>query len=71
VVFDFVSGNEEVFVRVMGAYGMDEAKARKRYPHMCKHSVDDIVEFMIKGGLKPIGSKKIRETAALVVGLKD
>jgi ubiquinone/menaquinone biosynthesis C-methylase UbiE len=71
VVFDFVSGNEEAFVRVMGAHGMDEEKARKRYPHMCKHSVDDIVEFMIKAGLKPAGSKKIRETAALVVGLKD
>lgn len=71
VVFDFVSGNEETFVRVMGAHGMDEEKARKRYPHMCKHSVDDIVEFMTKAGLKPAGSKKIRETAALVVGLKD
>ncbi len=71
VVFDFVSGNEEAFVRVMGAHGMDEEKARKRYPHMCKHSVDDIVEFMTKAGLKPIGSKKIRETAALVVGLRD
>ena len=71
VVFDFVSGNEEAFVRVMGAHGMDEEKARKRYPHMCKHSVDDIVEFMTKAGLKPTGSKKIRETAALVVGLRD
>jgi len=71
VVFDFVSGNEEAFVRVMGAHGMDEEKARKRYPHMCKHSVDDIVEFMTRAGLKPTGSKKIRETAALIVGLKD
>ena len=71
VVFDFVSGNEEAFVRVMGAHGMDEEKARKRYPHMCKHSVDDIVEFMTDAELKPIGSKKIRGTAALVVGLKD
>jgi len=71
VVFDFVSGNEEAFVRVMGAHGMDEEKARKRYPHMCKHSVDDIGEFMTNAGLKPSGSKKIRGTAALVVGLKD
>ena len=71
VVFDFVSGNEEAFVRVMGAHGMDEEKARKRYPHMCKHSVDDLVEFMTEAGLKPTGSKKIRGTAALVVGLKD
>jgi ubiquinone/menaquinone biosynthesis C-methylase UbiE len=71
VVFDFVSGNEEAFVRVMGAHGMDEEKARKKYPHMCKHSVDDIVEFMTDAELKPIGSKKIRGTAALVVGLKD
>jgi len=71
VVFDFVSGDEEAFVREMGAHGMDEEKARKRYPHMCKHSVDDIVEFMTKAGLKPTGSKKIRGTAALVVGLKD
>ena len=71
VVFDFVSGDEEAFVRVMGAHGMNEEKARKRYPHMCKHSVDDIVGFMTKAGLKPIGSKKTRNTAALVVGLKD
>ena len=71
VVFDFVSGDEEAFVYVMGAHGMDEEKARKRYPHMCKHSVDDIVEFMTKAGLKPTGSKKIRGTAALVVGLRN
>jgi len=71
VVFDFVSGNEEAFVRVMGAHGMDEERALKRYPHMCKHSIDDVVEFMTKAGLKPTGSKKIRETAALVVGRKD
>jgi ubiquinone/menaquinone biosynthesis C-methylase UbiE len=71
VVFDFVSGDEEAFVRVMGAHGMDEEKARKRYPHMCKHSIDDIVEFMTEAGLKPTSSKKIRDTAALVVGLKD
>ena len=71
VVFDFVSGDEEAFMRVMGAHGMDEEKARKRYPHMCKHSVDDIVEFMTNAGLKPTGSKKIRGTAALIVGLKD
>ena len=71
VVFDFVSGNEEAFVRVMGAHGMDEEKARKRYPHMCKHSVDDIVEFMTKAGLKPTGSKRIRGIAALVVGLRN
>lgn len=71
VVFDFVSGDEEAFVRVMGAHGMDEEKARKRYPHMCKHSVDDVVEFMTNAGLKLAGSRKIRGTAALVVGLKD
>jgi ubiquinone/menaquinone biosynthesis C-methylase UbiE len=71
VVFDFVSGNEEAFVRVMGAHGTDEEKARKRYPHMCKHSIDDIVGFMTKAGLKPRGSKTLRGTAALVVGLKD
>ncbi len=71
VVFDFVSGDEEAFVRVMGAHGMDEEKARKRYPHMCKHSVDDIFEFMTEAGLEPTGSKKIRGTAALIVGLKD
>jgi len=71
VVFDFVSGNEEVFVRVMSAHGMDDERTRKRYPHMCKHSVDDIVKLMTKARLKPTGSKKIRGTAALVVGLKD
>ncbi|MFW9835568.1 MAG: class I SAM-dependent methyltransferase, partial [Candidatus Thorarchaeota archaeon] len=41
VVYDFVSGNEMQFVKAMSQQGMSEEHARKRYPHMCKHSADD------------------------------
>ncbi len=71
IIFDFVSGNEEEFVHQMLARGMTEERARTRYPHMCKHSVEDIEEKMRNSGFSSIRSEKLRETRAIIVGIKS
>jgi ubiquinone/menaquinone biosynthesis C-methylase UbiE len=70
VVYDFVSGNEEMFVKTMTEHGMDEERARKRYPHMCKHSADDIVKILEASGFSECRALVIGEIRAIVVGLK-
>ncbi len=70
VVYDFVSGNEEMFVKTMCEYGMSEEQARKRYPHMCKHSADDIVEILETSGFSDCRASTIGGIRAVVVGLK-
>ena len=70
VVYDFVSGNEEMFVKTMGENGMGEEQARKRYPHMCKHSADDIVKILETSGFSDCRALTIGEIRAVVVGLK-
>jgi ubiquinone/menaquinone biosynthesis C-methylase UbiE len=70
VVYDFVSGNEEMFVKTMSEHGMNEEQARKRYPHMCKHSADDIVEILETSGFSDCRALTIGEIRAVVVGLK-
>ena len=44
-IYDFVSGNPDGFVKVMTEHGWDEERARKRYPHLAKHSINDITEL--------------------------
>ncbi|MFX1579967.1 MAG: class I SAM-dependent methyltransferase [Promethearchaeota archaeon] len=70
VVYDFVSGNEERFVNAMSQQGMSEERARKRYPHMCKHSADDIVRILETSGFSECRALTIDEVRAVVVGLK-
>jgi ubiquinone/menaquinone biosynthesis C-methylase UbiE len=70
VVYDFVSGNEERFVKAMSQQGMSEERARKRYPHMCKHSADDIVGILKTSGFSECRAVTIDEARAVVVGLK-
>ena len=70
VVYDFVSGNEKMFVRTMSEHGMSEEQALKRYPHMCKHSADDIVEILETSGFIDCRALTIGEIRAVVVGLK-
>lgn len=70
-VYDYVSGNEEAFVRGMTALGMAEEKARLRYPHMCRNSIDDIINLLLDAGLRLIGHKIIDDFRAIVVGIKD
>jgi ubiquinone/menaquinone biosynthesis C-methylase UbiE len=70
VVYDFISGNEEMFVKRMSVQGMSEEEARKRYPHMCKHSADDIIAMLETSGFSDCRALIINETRALVVGLK-
>lgn len=70
VVYDFVSGNEEAFVTIMNQYGMSEEQARKRYPHMCKHSPNDIVEILSAAGFKDCHMIVMDEMRAIVAGLK-
>ncbi len=70
VVYDFVSGNEAMFVKTMGEHGMSEEQARKRYPHMCKHTADDIVKILETSGFSDCRALIIGEIRAVVVGLK-
>ena len=69
-VYDYVSGNEEKFVKAMVKNGMSEEHARKRYPHMCKHSAADIKEILETSGFSDCRSQTIDEFRAVVVGLK-
>jgi hypothetical protein len=70
-IFDYVSGNPELFVKKMVQSGMDETHARARYPHMCKHSVDDLAHFLSKAGFSDIAFEMTDAgTRAVVVGVK-
>jgi ubiquinone/menaquinone biosynthesis C-methylase UbiE len=68
-VYDFISGNKDAFIQAMVKRGMPSERAEARYPHMCRHSIDDIVLLFEGSGYdaKPI---KIDEFRALVVGTK-
>jgi ubiquinone/menaquinone biosynthesis C-methylase UbiE len=70
VIYDFISGNEEAFVRTMSEHGMSEERARKRYPHMCKHSANDIVEILQMSGFEECRMITIDEIRAVVAGIK-
>ena len=70
VVYDLVSGNEEKYVKTMSVIGMSEEHARKRYPHMCKHSADEIVEILETSGFSDCRALTIGEVRTVVVGLK-
>ncbi|MFW9805272.1 MAG: class I SAM-dependent methyltransferase [Candidatus Thorarchaeota archaeon] len=70
VVYDYISGNEEQFIKTMSLMGMSEEHARKRYPHMCKHSADDIVRILETSGFQDNQSRIINDTRMVVVGLK-
>ncbi|MHA2076870.1 MAG: class I SAM-dependent methyltransferase [Candidatus Thorarchaeota archaeon] len=70
VVYDFISGNEDMFVKTMGQYGMGEEHARKRYPHMCKHSANEIVEILQRSEFQDSKLIEIDEIRAVVVGHK-
>jgi len=69
IVFDFVSTDVELFVKTMKQVGWDEERARKRYPHMCKHSLDDIEKILESAGFTGISSKLL-DVRAIVVGIK-
>jgi ubiquinone/menaquinone biosynthesis C-methylase UbiE len=70
VVYDFISGNEEAFVKKMSEQGMSVERARKRYPHMCKHSANDLVEILQTCGFRDCGMMILDEMRAVVVGHK-
>jgi ubiquinone/menaquinone biosynthesis C-methylase UbiE len=69
-VYDYVSGNEKMFVKAMTERGMSEERARKRYPHMCKHSADDIIKILETSGFSECRALVIGEIRAVAVGLK-
>ncbi len=70
IVYDFVSGNEEQFVKAMIDFNMSEDEARKRYPHMCKHSAEDIVEILEASGFSNCRVLRVDGIRAVAVGLK-
>ncbi|MDH4213614.1 MAG: class I SAM-dependent methyltransferase [Candidatus Thorarchaeota archaeon] len=69
IVYDWISGNEEMFVRKMTEQGMSHEQARLRYPHMCKHSLDDIIGLMEAASLKDVKGIAVNDIRGLVVGL--
>lgn len=69
-VYDFISGNEAAFVKTMSDHGMSEEQARKRYPHMCKHSAIDIEKILQTSGFQNCRIIAIDEIRAVVVGIK-
>ncbi len=70
-IYDFVSGDEEAFVEGMIARGMDEKRARKKYPHMCKHSVDGIRGFFDDANYQFSQYEMVEDFVAIVIGLKS
>ncbi len=68
VVFDFVSGDRNAFVRGMMRRGMTKERALMRYPHVCKHSLDDLVSLFRTAGYQGVESVKLDEFRAIVVG---
>lgn len=70
VVYDFISGNEAAFVKTMSEHGMSQEQARKRYPHMCKHSAIDIEEILRTSGFQNCRMIAIDEIRAVGVGIK-
>ncbi len=71
VVFDFVAGDLNAFVRLMAERGMSEEHARARYPHMCRHSVADIESLMRSAGLSLVRHVMVGPTRAIIVGVKN
>ncbi|RLI62239.1 MAG: hypothetical protein DRO93_01930 [Candidatus Thorarchaeota archaeon] len=67
---DYVSGDEAAFVDAMTHSGMAEEQARKRYPHMCKRSVDDIMHLFEEAGLRRISARRLGNYRAVVIGVK-
>ncbi len=70
VVFDFISGKPEEFLRQMISFGMEEEHAKKIHPHMCKHSLGEIEDILSSAGFSSISSIVIGEIRAVVVGIK-
>lgn len=68
-VYDYVSKDEETFVRKMVEQGFSPERARLRFPHMCKHSLDDIRTLMEKAGLRNVQSVAVNDIRGLTVGL--
>jgi len=68
VVFDFISGDGDAFVRAMVKRGMTKKRALMRYPHVCKHSLDDLVGLFRNAGYQAVESVKIDGFRAIVVG---
>ncbi len=70
VVYDYVSGNRDAFIRIMSSGGMDPSRAAKRYPHMCKHSVDDIEGLLRSSGFQDVQSIVLDGIRVVAAGLK-
>ncbi len=69
-VYDFVSGNMQAFVDHMKKGGMNEVEARRRYPHMCRHSLSDLERMLVGAGFSGVESSVI-DIRAVIVGLKS
>ncbi len=70
-VYDFVSGNRDAFISIMTQKGMDSDRAEARYPHMCRHSIEDIGEIFEDADYDSVRAFRIDEIRAIVIGAKE
>ncbi len=70
MVFDYVSGDRDAFVRNMTASGMSEAEAQRRYIHMCRYSIDDIDKMLKDTGLTNTRYVRPDEFRVLICGTR-
>lgn len=70
VVYDYVSGDKEAFIRTMASQGMNPERAEVRYPHMCRHSVNEIKEMLASSGFIEAQSVVISGVRVVVAGFK-
>ncbi|MGY5874413.1 MAG: class I SAM-dependent methyltransferase [Candidatus Thorarchaeota archaeon] len=68
VVYDFVSGNKDAFIEIMTERGMPSDRAEARYPHMCRHSLEDIEGLFKEAGYASVESVQIDAIRAVVAG---
>ncbi|MFO7836081.1 MAG: class I SAM-dependent methyltransferase [Candidatus Thorarchaeota archaeon] len=70
-VYDYISGDEEAFVDWMMNQGWSEKRAHEKYPHMAKHSLDDLKHLLEDAGFTVSASRTINSVLAIIVGQRE
>lgn len=70
-VYDFISGDEEAFVKRMTNLGWSEKRAHEKYPGMCKHSLEDLKHLLQDAGFTILGSKTINNVLGIIIGERE
>ncbi|MHA1925666.1 MAG: class I SAM-dependent methyltransferase [Candidatus Thorarchaeota archaeon] len=70
-ILDYVSGDEEAFIRAMTELGIPEERAKSVYPRMCKHSADDFERILLTAGFSSVEKEILDKIRALAVGIRE